>query len=323
MRKLIVTSSPHIRGNETTGKMMRDVLIALIPAVFMSVWVYGMRALFVIAVCMFSALTGEAVWNQINHQKVMLKNGSAAVTGLLLALALPVSVPYWFAAVGSLFAVIVVKGMCGGLGQNIFNPALGARAFLLLICPVYLTRYFCIDTKLPIFGTVDAVSVATPLHEMQMLKLPEASLTDMFLGNIAGCLGEVSAFALFIGGIYLIVRRVIRPYIPAAYLGTVMLLTFVFSYGENPFLWMLYSICGGGIMLGAFFMATDYTTSPMTPFGQTLYGIGCGVLTVVFRYTGLFPEGVTYAILCMNACVWFLDHSILPRRFGFKKGAVR
>lgn len=321
--KWTVTSSPHIRGNETTEKIMRDVLIALLPAALAGICVYGFRAMMVMVVSVLAALIGEALWNRLTHQKMMLKNGSAAVTGLLLALTLPASVPYWLVALGSMFAVVVVKGMCGGLGQNIFNPALGARAFLLLLWPVYLTRYLSVAEKLPVFGKIDAVSAATPLHEMQMLKLPEWTLTEMFLGNIGGCIGEVSTLALLIGGIYLIIRRVLRPYIPVAYLGTAAILTLIFSHGENPWLWMLYSLCGGGMMLGALFMATDYTTSPMTPSGQLIYGIGCGVLTIVFRYTGLFPEGVTYAILCMNACVWMIDHKLMPRRFGYKKGEAR
>lgn len=321
--KLTVTSSPHIRGNVTTSKIMRDVLIALIPAVLMGVWIYGLRALCIIFVSVLTAMIGEAVWNILNHQKVKVLNGSAAVTGLLLALTLPVSVPYWMAIAGSLFAVIVVKGMCGGLGQNIFNPALGARAFLLFVCPVYVTRYLSIEAKLPIFGTIDAMASATPLHEMQMLKLPETALSDVFIGNIGGCIGEVSTLALLLGGIYLIIRHVIRPHIPVAYLGSLAVLTLVFSHGEDPVMWMLYSLCGGGVMLGAIFMATDYTTSPMTSRGQILYGIGCGVLTVFFRYTGLFPEGVTYAILLMNAIVWILDHKVMPRRFGFKKGEAK
>lgn len=323
MMKLTVTSSPHIRSDETTSKIMRDVLIALMPAVVVGGWMYGPRAWMLVLGGVLSAVVGEAVWDYFNHQKVKTMNGSAAVTGLLLALTLPASVPYGVVILGSLFAVIVVKGMCGGLGQNIFNPALGARAFLLLLCPVYLTRYLSIDAKLPVFGKLDALSSATPLHEMQMLKLPETAFHDVFLGNIGGCIGEVSTLSLLLGGIYLISRHVIRPHIPAAYLGSVAALTLIFSHGEDPLMWMLYSLCGGGVMLGAIFMATDYTTSPMTSKGQILYGIGCGVLTVFFRYTGLFPEGVTYAILLMNAFVWIIDHKLMPKRFGFKKGEAR
>ena len=225
---------------------------------------------------------------------------------------LPASVPYWQAALGSIFAIIVVKALCGGLGQNIFNPALAARAFLLLIYPVGMTRY----------ASVDGVASATPLHHMVMPALPEESILDMFLGNCPGSIGEISALALLLGGAYLVWRKVISVRIPAAYLGSVALLTLIFSKTGAPLDWMLYSLFSGGLMLGAIFMATDYATSPATAMGQIIYGIGCGVLTVVFRYFGLFPEGVTYAILIMNAFVWILDRYTAPRRFGTKKGGA-
>ena len=227
---------------------------------------------------------------------------------------LPVSVPYWQVAVGSVFAIIIVKALCGGLGQNIFNPALAARAFLMLIWPLGLTKY-------PSLG-VDGVSSATPLHHMVMPALPEESLLDMFLGNCPGSIGEISALALLLGGAYLVIRKVISPRIPVAYIGTVAVLTLVFHKTDAPIQWMLYSLLSGGLMLGAIFMATDYATSPATARGQIVYGIGCGVLTVVFRYFGIFPEGVTYAILLMNALVWVIDRYTAPRRFGVKKGGA-
>ena len=320
MMKLTVTSSPHIRGTDSTSRIMRDVCIALLPTIIAGTIVYGMRALVVILISACAALVGEFLWQKITKQPNTIPNGSAAVTGILLALTLPVSVPYWFVALGSLFAVIVVKGLCGGLGQNVFNPALAARAFLLFMCPVYVTRFPSIDFVSSPFNMADVVTSATPLHEMQMLALPETSLRNMFLGNIGGCIGEVSTLALLIGGAYLIIRRVIHPRIPVAYIGSVAILTLVFSHGDDPVMWMLYSICGGGVMLGAIFMATDYATSPVSPVGQIIYGIGCGILTVYFRYTGLFPEGVTYAVLLMNAAAWLIDHVIRPRRFGMKKG---
>ncbi len=234
------------------------------------------------------------------------------VTGMLLAMTLPSSVPYWLAAVGSIFAVVVVKLLCGGLGQNVFNPALLARAFMLLIYPVGMVRYA---------GTgVDAVASATPLHHMVMPALPQESVLDMFLGNCPGSIGEISALALLLGGGYLVYRKVISVRIPVAYLGTVAVLTLIFHKTEEPLLWMLYSLFSGGLMLGAIFMATDYTTSPVTARGQILYGIGCGVLTVLFRYFGLFPEGVTYAILIMNGFVWIIDRYTAPRRFGVQGG---
>ena len=321
--KLKLNSSPHIHSGNATARIMRDVLIALLPAVLAGMLRYGLRALAVMLVCVLSALVGEAVFRKFTRQHCTLPDNSAAVTGLLTAMTLPASVPYWIAAIGSLFAVIVAKGICGGLGQNSFNPALAARAFLLLFWPAYLTRYPSAGTSLPLFGSVDMVSSATPLHEMQKPALPGTPLWDMFIGNIDGCIGEISALALLIGGVYLIVRKVIRPHIPLAYLGTVALLTFLFHRGQNPLLWMLYSLFGGGVMLGAIFMATDYSSSPVTPRGQLLYGVGCGALTVLFRYVGLFPEGFTYAILIMNAATWIIDEKIAPRRFGIQKGAAQ
>lgn len=321
--KLMVNSSPHIRGNNKTSNIMRDVIIALMPAVVLGGYFFGARALGVVLVSILSALLGEWIWQMVNHKENTLPDGSAAVTGILLALTLPASVPYWVAAVGSLFAVIVVKGLCGGIGQNIFNPALAARAFLLLVWPSYLTRYAVAGTKFSLTsGMADAVTAATPLHEMQMKVLPETSLWNMFFGNIAGTIGEVSALALILGGIYLVARKVISPRIPLAYLGSVALISLVFSKGDDPIGWMLYSLCGGGVMLGAIFMATDYATSPVTPWGQIIYGVCAGALTVFFRYKGLFPEGVTYAILLMNGATWLIDQKTAPRRFGCKRGKV-
>ena len=311
--KFAVTSSPHIRGKRNTQQIMLDVVIALLPALLAGTMIFGMRALLVSLVCVVAAVAAEWACGMVLYHRNTVKDLSSVVTGLLLALTLPATVPYWLAAVGSVFAIVVVKGLCGGLGKNVFNPALGARAFMMLFWPVYMVRYIA-----P--GAVDGMASATPLHHMVMPALPEESLGQMFLGNIGGCIGEVCTLALLAGGIYLIVKGIISVRIPAAYLGTVAALTLIFSKGDNAVLWMLYSLLGGGVMLGAFFMATDYATSPVTPKGQIIYGIGCGVLTVIFRYFGLFPEGVTYAILLMNACAWAIDRYCAPRRFGTKKG---
>ena len=313
--KFEVTSSPHIRGKRNTQQIMLDVILALIPTLLVGIVRFGMNALAVTLVSIVAAVAAEWICGMIVYHKNTVKDLSSVVTGLLLALTLPATVPYWAAALGSAFAIIVVKGLCGGLGKNIFNPALGARAFLMLVCPVYLVRYVA-----P--GAVDGVASATPLHHMVMPALPEESIAQMFMGNIGGTIGEVCTVALLIGGIYLIWRGVISVRIPAAYLGTVAVLTLVFSKGDNAFAWMLYSLLGGGVVLGALFMATDYATSPVTPKGQIIYGIGCGIFTVIFRYFGLFPEGVTYAILLMNACAWAIDRYMAPRRFGTKKGAA-
>ena len=309
---LTVASSPHIRGDFKTSRIMLDVVLALMPALVVGVMVLGIRAAVVTLISVAAAVAAEWVYAKLTRTRNTVIDGSALVTGLLLALTLPHTVPYWQAALGSVFAIVVVKALCGGLGQNIFNPALAARAFLMLIFPVGLTR----------FEGLDGVTSATPLHHMVMPALPEESLMDMFLGKCPGCIGEISALALLLGGVYLVIRKVISIRIPAAYLGTVALVTLVFSKTDAPIDWMLYSLLSGGVMLGAIFMATDYATSPATPAGQIVYGVGCGVLTVIFRYFGLFPEGVTYAILLMNALVWVIDRYTAPRRFGVKKGGA-
>lgn len=319
--KLAVTSSPHIRSKKNTSRIMLDVILALLPALLAGVLSFGVRALLVPLVCILAAAVSEWLCGMVLYHRNTVRDLSCVVTGLLLALTLPATVPYWIAAVGSAFAIIVVKALGGGLGKNIFNPALAARAFLMLFWPAALVRYAQPGAALPLTGSaVDVVTAATPLHHMQMPALPEEGILEMFLGNIGGTIGEVCTLALLIGGIYLIARGVISARIPAAYLGTVAVLSLVFSKGDNAFLWMVYSLLGGGVVLGAFFMATDYATSPVTPKGQIIYGIGCGILTVIFRYYGLFPEGVTYAILLMNACAWAIDRYTAPRRFGTGKG---
>ena len=307
---LTVASSPHIRGDFRTSRLMLDVVIALIPTLIVGVISLGLRALLVTLVSMAAAVVAELLYSLLLRKRNTLADCSALVTGMLFALTLPATTPYYVVALGSAFAIFFVKLLCGGLGQNIFNPALAARAFVLMLFPVALTRY----------AEVDGVSSATPLHHMVMPALPEESILDMFLGNCPGSIGELSALALIIGGIYLVVRKVISARIPLAYIGTVAALTLVFSKTESPVAWMLYSLFSGGLMLGAIFMATDYATSPVTAKGQIVYGIGCGALTVIFRYFGLFPEGVTYAILLMNACVWVIDRYTAPRRFGVKGG---
>ena len=311
--KLTVASSPHIRGNFRTNRIMLDVVIALLPALAVGIFVLGIQSLLVAVVCIASAVASEWLYSVVTKTRNTVVDGSAVVTGLLLAMTLPATVPCWQAAIGSAFAIIVVKALCGGLGQNIFNPALAARAFMMLVWPASMVRYAALG--------VDGVTAATPLHHMVMPALPEETLLDMFLGNCPGSIGEISALALLIGGAYLVIRKVISVRIPAAYLGTVAVLTLIFFKTDYPVQWMLYSLLSGGVMLGAIFMATDYATSPATAVGQIVYGIGCGVLTVIFRYFGLFPEGVTYAILIMNAMVWVIDRYTAPRRFGVKKGA--
>ena len=309
---LTVASSPHIRGDFRTSRLMLDVVLALLPALAVGTVVLGFRALLVTLISMAAAVAAEYLYSFLLKKRNTIVDSSAMVTGMLFAMTLPSTVPYWLVAAGSAFAILIAKLLCGGLGQNIFNPALFARAFALVLFPAALTRY-------PAIG-VDAVSSSTPLHHMVMPALPEESLLDMFLGKCPGSIGELSALALLLGGAYLVARKVISARIPVSYLATVAVITFVFHRTEDAISWMLYSLFSGGVMLGAIFMATDYVTSPVTKRGQILYGIGCGVLTVLFRYYGLFPEGVTYAILLMNLCVWVIDRYTAPRIYGYQKG---
>ena len=307
---LTVASSPHIRGDFKTRRIMLDVVLALLPALVVGIFMHGFRSVQVVLVSVVCCIASEWLYSVVTKTRNTIVDRSAIVTGMLLGMTLPATVPYWLIMVGSAFSIIFVKSLCGGLGQNIFNPALSARGFMMLIAPAYMVR----------FEGLDGVTAATPLHHMVMPALPEESLWDMFLGICPGSIGEVSALALLIGGAYLVWRRVISVRIPLAYLGTVAVLTLVFAKTDDPIAWMLYSLLSGGVMLGAIFMATDYATSPVTPLGQILYGIGCGALTVLLRYFGIFPEGVTYAILIMNALVWIIDRYTIPRRFGMKKG---
>ena len=308
--RFAMSSSPHIRCGDNTRRIMLDVLIALLPTLLAGTIFFGLRCLLLAAVSIAAAGLAEALWNKLTRRYQTVEDLSAAVTGLLLALTLPATVPYWMAAVGAVFAVIVVKAAFGGLGQNIFNPALAARALLLLLFPASMTRFAAPGASVPLdLGSADVVTAATPLHSMVMPALPDVPLSEMFLGSIGGCIGEVSALALRI---------------PVRYLGTMAVLSFAFAPME-PLRWMLYSLLGGGVLLGALFMASDYATSPATPGGQVLYGIGCGVLTVLFRSVGLYPEGVTYAILLMNAASWLLERFTPTRLFGApqRKGGLR
>lgn len=313
MNQLTVSSSPHVRTRETTGTLMRDVIIALLPATAMGVYFFGFGALLVVLVCMATAVLAEAAFQKAMRKKVAVFDGSAAVTGLLLALNLPPSVPLWVPVFGSLFAILIVKQCFGGIGQNFVNPALAARAFLLASWPELMSTWTA-----P--GAVDTVSAATPLTLLQT-EGTYSPLMSMAVGNIGGCIGETSAFALLLGGLYLIVRRVIDPRIPIIYIGTVALMTWV--AGPEGLLTgnALFHILAGGLMLGAFFMATDYTTSPMSVSGKIIFAAGCGILTSVIRLWGSYPEGVSYSILLMNLVVPLIDRVFVPRRFG-RGGAI-
>ena len=320
---LTVSAAPHIRGKDNTRRLMLDVLIALAPALIAAVYFYGERALVLTVISVAACVVCEALICLVMRRPVSVGDLSAVVTGVLLAFSVPHSCPYWALVAGDAFAIIVVKGLVGGLGQNVFNPALAGRAFMMLLWPSTITRYGYTYVAPFEFGTADIVASSTPLQTMARSTLPDVSIFDMFLGNgVLGCIGEVCNLALLIGLAWLLYRKVISWRIPVAYLGAVAVLTLVFSKGDDALAWMLYSVLGGGVMLGAIFMATDYVTSPTLPVAQLVYGIGCGVLTVVIRYFGIFPEGVTYAILIMNACAWAFDKAFPIRRFGVVKGGA-
>ena len=321
--KLSVASSPHASSPVGTKNLMRDVLIALIPALAMGIYVFGPRALTMTLVSVVFCEIFEWLYCKIMHKPIPCGDLSAAITGVLLVFVCPVTLPYWTIIIGDAFAIIVVKQLFGGLGTNFLNPALGGRAFLMLCYPVPMTTWVLPGKAnwASIVSAADAVTGSTPLSNdlMKNSVLPDASLADMFIGNIGGCVGEVSAIALLIGGIYMLAKGVIRIRIPAAYIITVAVLTLVFSRAPedvNRVTWMLYEIFGGGLLLGAFFMATDYVTSPNTPKGEVIFGIGAGLLVVFIRYFGGYPEGVCYSILIMNICVWLIDKATLPHRFG-------
>ena len=324
--KLSVASSPHASSPVGTKNLMRDVLIALIPALAMGIYVFGPRALTMTLVSVVFCEIFEWLYCKIMHKPIPCGDLSAAITGVLLVFVCPVTLPYWTIIIGDAFAIIVVKQLFGGLGTNFLNPALGGRAFLMLCYPVPMTTWVLPGKAnwASIVSAADAVTGSTPLSNdlMKNSILPDASLADMFIGNIGGCVGEVSAIALLIGGIYMLAKGVIRIRIPAAYIITVAVLTLVFSRAPedvNRVTWMLYEIFGGGLFLGAFFMATDYATSPVTKKGQLIYGIGCGLFTVFIRYFGSYNEGVCYSIMVMNCCTALIDKYTKPVRFGVVK----
>ncbi len=319
---LTVSPSPHIRGKDTTATIMMDVLIALTPAAIWGIYIFGARALWLILCCVLTCMVSEGVTQKLLRRTVTVSDCSAAVTGLLLALNLPVTMPLWMAMLGSVFAIVVVKQLFGGIGKNFMNPALAGRVFLTLSFAGHMTKFTPAYDRI-LFSTADVVASATPLASLKAGVLPEASLLDVFLGRTSGCIGEVSTLMLLLGGIYLLVRKVISWRIPVAYLGTVALLSFAFARTDGARLTvMLYELCTGGLMLAAIFMATDYVTSPVTKRGKLVFGIGCGALTVFIRTFGGYPEGVSFSILIMNALVWYLDAAFRPRVFGKKKGKV-
>ncbi len=320
MENMIVSASPHIRSEKTTSGIMRDVCIALTPALVASVIYFGVRTLFIIALCMIFCVGAEFLWQKILKKPITISDGTAAVTGMLLAFNMPVSVPWWMCLIGSLVAIIIVKQFFGGMGHNFMNPALAGRAFLLASWPVLMTTWTDPFTT-GFFIPADVVSSATPLAIIKGSATGEMpSVLNMFLGNVAGCLGETSALAILLGGAYLVYRKVITVSIPLTFILTVAVLAFIFpSAGLGNFESVGVNLFSGGLMLGAIFMATDYVTSPITAKGQIIMGLGCGILTFVIRRFGGYPEGVTYAILLMNVATPLIDRFTMPKPFGYVK----
>lgn len=321
---LKVTSSPHMRHEDTTRLIMLDVIIALCPALVWAVYLFGARALTLTAVSVGSAVLFEYLYRLIMNKSNDIGDLSAAVTGMLLAFCLPVSVPLWMPAVGSFFAIVIVKQLYGGIGKNVVNPALAARVFLFLAFPGDMARFTAPSEKLPALSLkgADIVASATPLASLKEGVAPPDSLLDLFLGNCAGCIGETSVLLLLAGALYLFVRKIITWQIPVCYIATVAVLSYLFpASGMDAVQYVLSTLCSGGLILGAFFMATDYVTSPVTYRGRIFYGIGCGLITVFIRTCGSYPEGVSFAILVMNCLAWYIDKFTRPRVFGGGKKA--
>ena len=309
-KKFTVSSSPHIRNTITTNKLMINVLIALIPTIIASAIIFGYKSLIIVLFSMISAAVFEFLWQFLLKKESSLGDFSALVTGMLIGLNMPVSIPLWAVFIGNGFAIIIVKQLFGGLGHNFMNPAIAARVFLTASWAKHMTTWTA-----PLTGMADATAAATVSDAVSSATVLtgklDIGLLDAFLGNMPGCIGEVSALALLIGGIYLIATRTIKPWIPLAFIGTVFIFTAI--AGENP----LMQILSGGLFLGAFFMATDYVTSPVTAWGQIIMGIGCGIITVIIRlYSNSYPEGVSFAILLMNAATPLIDKATIPKIYG-------
>ncbi|MDR1132754.1 MAG: RnfABCDGE type electron transport complex subunit D [Synergistaceae bacterium] len=306
-KPLVIASSPHIRAEMSTQKIMANVIGALIPAGLASIYFFGPRAAAIVAVCVASCVISEAAWQKLSGGKITVSDLSATLTGLLLAYNLPPSVPLWMGAIGGVFAMIIVKHFFGGLGQNIVNPALAGRAVMLSCWPVAMTTWTT--------PWVDGVSGPTPLAVIKLSGGALPRLADMFIGRIGGCIGETSSIALLLGGAYLIWKGIISWRIPAVYIITVAVLSALFGRSGGP----VVEILSGGLILGAFFMATDYATCPMTPPGQIVFAFGCGLIASLIRTFGGYPEGVSYSILIMNLAVPIIDRLTPPRVLGEAK----
>lgn len=318
-----VTSNPVLRAPRGTDKIMLDVIIGLVPALGVGAYMFGMNAAILLIVNVVACVFFEWAYRKLLKKDNTVGDLSAVVTGMLLTCVMPSNAPWWLGLIGSFFAIVVVKQLYGGIGKNFLNPALAGRAFLSAGYAALMTSWAVPSVMR---GVVDGVTMSTPLSYMHNGDaLPEYfNYLNMFLGGIPGSIGEISALAILVGGLWLIARKVINWRIPVSFIGTVAVLTLVFGCeGYDRFDWMLCNILSGGLFLGAFFMATDYATSPVNLKGQLLYGFGCGAITVLIRYLGSYPEGVSYAILIMNCCTWAIDKALRPRQFGMSKEDVK
>jgi electron transport complex protein RnfD len=325
-QQLFLSSSPHVHSGETTSRVMRAVLYSLVPACGVAIYFFGLPALVVLLVATLGCLATESVCQRLMKQPVTITDGSAAITGVLLALNLPPTCPWWLTLLGSVVAIAIGKQVYGGLGANPFNPALVARVVLLISFPVQMTTW---SAPAPLGSGLDLVTTATPLGAWKnavMLtgQLPadmQGSTISYFLGNMPGCIGEVSALALLLGAAYLFYRRILTWHIPTTFIGTVVLLSGLF-WLVNPAKYPdpAFHLVTGGLVLGAFYMATDMVTTPVSTRGMLVFGVGCGLLTVLIRLFGGYPEGVSFAILLMNAATPLIDRYLRPRTFGVLAG---
>lgn len=315
--KLTVSVSPHILIPQTTPKIMWTVFLALLPSGAVGIYLFGLRAFWVLILSLSSAVLTEGIIQRLSGRKITISDGSAALTGLLLSYSLSPTVPFWIPLVGSFFAIAIAKQTFGGLGRNIFNPALAGRAFLLISWPSYMTQF------LKPYETLDAVTQATPLNlaKNAQMTISEIGLSylDLFIGKRPGCIGEVAIFALLLGALILLILRIISLHIPLSFIFTLGILSWLFSTQGLAKGDILFAILNGAVILGAFFMATDYVTSPLTRKAGVIFGCGCGLLTFIIRKWGGYPEGITYAILIMNAFVPLFDRYIKPRVYGSRR----
>lgn len=312
-----VSSSPHVRAKDSTSRIMLYVIIALLPTSLFGIYNFGLKALLLILITIAACVATEWIFDKIVHKKNTIGDLSAVVTGLLLALNLPVSLPWWEAVIGGVFAIAIVKCIFGGLGQNFMNPALGARCFLLIAFAADMTNFNVTRNG------VDVYTGATPLALIRESGLSAVNVRDMLVGNTAGTIGETSVIAILIGAIILILLGVIDLKIPGAYIITFAVFMFFFGASRFDFSYVVAQLCGGGLMLGAFFMATDYVTSPITPKGKIIFGICCGLLTGIFRCFGANAEGVSFSIILSNILVPLIERFTVPRAFGQVKEAKK